>query len=112
MTDLKYDPEAPYVFRFSTGDAPLAKFRHKIDADAFAENYAHGHVTDTTPPPPLPSEYGVWIFSHEGSKYPSNILVHLNNGWFTIWNTDASRHRQSDAEVRELLNSRAARKIA
>lgn len=49
MTELKYDPDFPFVFRHSSGDRPTARFRNRGDAESFASAYAYGSVIDTTP---------------------------------------------------------------
>lgn len=59
MTATTHDPEFPFVFRFSSGDKPAAKFRNKTDADDYADQYHYGQVADTTPAP-LPTESGLY----------------------------------------------------
>lgn len=59
MSGLTHDPDFPFVFRYSSGDKPTAKFRNRQDAEAYADNYAYGSVVDTTPIP-VPTEPGIY----------------------------------------------------
>jgi hypothetical protein len=91
MTQLTHDPEVPFVFRHSTGDAPLAKFRRKVDADAFAENYGYGHVTDTTPKPPIPdnAEFVYWVNDAGQERYRTRFARRYGHPGNNVWQTDA-----------------------
>lgn len=81
MTTLTHDPEFPYVFRFSSGDKPTAKFRNLVDAQIYAENYTYGSVVDTTPKPKIPggAKYITWI-------YPSGLcgIAHSTEGYWVL----------------------------
>lgn len=65
LIGLTHDPEMPWVFRHSSGDKALARFRREADANLFASQYAYGSVVNTTPPPRIPehARYITWTDS-------------------------------------------------
>lgn len=57
MTDLKYDPELPIWVSYSSGDRPIARFRHMVDANRYRDLLmSEGVVIDTTPKPKIPED--------------------------------------------------------
>lgn len=91
MSTLTHDPEFPFVFRFSEGDKPTAKFRTRVDAENFADNYYSGSIVDTTPAPPLPTEPGIYRARHWA---PTLFYILETSGvWKVHWSDGAISER-------------------
>lgn len=109
-TELKYDPEFPYVY-VTSDNTPEARFRVKSDADTFSDNYAgYGAVIDTTPTPKIPEDaefiyYNSWANSAHYAKrvgHPNNHVWETSNPTSTISEEDLLT-RIGDSEVTVLV---------
>lgn len=78
MTELKYDPELPFVVRIKFSEELLGRFSDLQDADQSADTVYGGYdteVIDTTPKPNIPedAEFLTWIGRKDYySRYAQN----------------------------------------
>ena len=70
MTELKYDPELPFVVRIRFSEELLGRFQVIEDATQFSETLWVGYdteVIDTTPKPKIPDD-AEFIFVEDGDQ--------------------------------------------
>lgn len=78
MSNLKHDPDFPYVVMW--GEYAACKYPASETGKANAESQAKrtgGRVVDTTPPPPL--ESGYYLIGKSGVYY-----LQANGGWLSV----------------------------
>lgn len=112
MTEIKYDPEFPYVVLF--GDYVAAKFPADRNGKANAKHYASGAAgtfVDTTPKPKIPedAEFIIWDDPYDNGEeriarrygHPANKVWRV--GVDTLDELDLLNDWIGDAEVTVLV---------
>lgn len=95
MTELKYDPEFPFVVFI--GHVPKARFLQESDASDFSLEFTiAGRVVDTTPKPKIPEDAEFIYYTKSGYDFYVRQLEDGN------WKTDGGV-LYSYAEILDVL---------
>ncbi|QDK01357.1 hypothetical protein SEA_WATERT_88 [Microbacterium phage WaterT] len=86
MTELKYDPDLPYVVEWQPGSV-WARFHQASDAREYVEREG-GTFVDTTPKPKIPEDAN-YVFVEDGDQSVFAYRIVFpdgRNGWMMVGN--------------------------
>lgn len=104
MSEIKYDPDFPYVL-VNVNNEEHTRWANKKFADNYLEQEwgGYGRVIDTTPKPKIPEDADYLIWEFEGE---TNMAYRDGNDWYGSgewWPTEDLVEALKDAEVTVLV---------